>query len=223
MRTFAELYDIAAGRKGGEAALEALLFTPTAPEALAGIPDDRWLSAAARAIFQAGFSWTVIENKWPGFEEAFLGFDPGRLSMMDDDLLDRLLKDERIVRNGRKIRAVGDNAVFFRDLAAEHGSAARAFALWPDEDFCGLLAMLKKRGSHLGGTSAQYFLRSMGRDSYVLGGDVVAALVREGVIDKAPSSAKAMAQVQAAVSTWRAESGRPMAHISRVLACTVGD
>ena len=28
-----------------------------------------------RAIFQSGFSWKVIEAKWPGFEEAFDGFD----------------------------------------------------------------------------------------------------------------------------------------------------
>jgi len=31
------------------------------------------------AVFSAGFVWSVIDQKWPGFEEAFLGFNPKRL------------------------------------------------------------------------------------------------------------------------------------------------
>ena len=55
----------------------------------------------------------------------------------------------------------------------------------------------------------------------------VRALAREldvpaPVIDKAPSSKKALASVQAAFNTWRADSGRSLAEISRTLACTVG-
>jgi 3-methyladenine DNA glycosylase Tag len=221
MRSFDQIYRIAAERKGGPAALEDLLPTPKPPAALRKIPDDRWLAGMTKRVFCAGFNWTVIENKWDGFEAAFEGFPPGRWAMMSDDDLDRLVQDKRIVRNAGKIQSVRDNAVFLCDLAREYGSAAKCFADWPDTDYVGLLDMLKRRASRLGGNSGQYFLRFMGKDSFITSGDVAKALVREGVVDKAPTSKRDLQAVQAAFNQWREESGRPLAQISRVLACSV--
>ena len=85
----------------------------------------------------------------------------------------------------------------------------------------GLLDLLKTRGSRLGGSTAQYFLRFMGKDSFLTSGDVALALIREGVVDKPPTSKGALKKVQSAFNDWMAESGRPLAQISRVLACTV--
>ncbi len=220
-QSFDRIFAMAAKRKGGPEALEKLLPHPKSAAALARIPDDRWLSAMTRSVFQAGFSWKVIETKWPGFEEAFWGFDVGRCSMMSDADFDTLVKDTRIVRNAAKIRSVAENATFLRELAAEHGSAAKAFANWPAEDFVGLIMLIKKRASRLGGTSGQYFLRTMGVDSFVLTRDVVRALLREGVVDKAPTSQRDLAKVQAAFDAWRATSGRSMSEISRTLAASV--
>src|SRR5690606_21296035 len=109
-----------------------------APDALAAIPDDRWLSEMTRRVFQAGFNWSVVDAKWPGFEAAFDGFDVNRCAMMSDDDLDRLLSDPRVVRNSVKLRSVRENAALLLDLGAEHGSAARLFADWPSESFAGL-------------------------------------------------------------------------------------
>jgi len=89
------------------------------------------------------------------------------------------------------------------------------------EDYVGLLQVMKKRGSRLGGNTGQYFLRFMGVDGFMTGGDAVKALIREGVIDKQPSSQRDMAKVQDAFNHWVAESGRTMAAISLTLACTV--
>ena len=221
MRTFEELFEIAAGRKGGAAALEDLLPQPEAAEVLARIPDDRWLAGMTRRIFQAGFVWKVIENKWEGFETAFEGFEPRRWQMMSDADLDRLVQDERIVRNAQKILTVRDNARLLCELAAEQGSAAKVFADWPSSDYVGLLDLLKTRGSRLGGSTAQYFLRFMGKDSFMTAGDVAKALIREGVVDKPPSGKGALKKVQAAFNGWMEESGRPLTQISRVLAFTV--
>ena len=221
LRSFDALFALAAARKGGPAAFEQTLPTPKTPAELAAIPDDRWLAAMTRAVFQAGFSWKVIESKWPGFEDVFWAFAPGRCSLMSDDDLDTLLKDKRIVRNGAKIRSVAENATFLCELAAEHGTAASAFANWPVEDYGGLLMLLKTRASRLGGTSAQYFLRTMGIDGFVLSRDVVRALIREGVVEKAPTSRRDLALVQEAFDHWRGESGRPMTQISRTLACSI--
>lgn len=222
MRTFAEILAIAADRKGSEEAVLAAAPIPKSAEALAAIPDDRWLAAMARGIFQAGISWKVVENKWPGIEEAFLGFDPGRVSMMEDEAIDRLVGDTRVIRSGPKIVAIRDNAVFVREVAAEAGSFGRRIADWPTEDFAGLLEWLGRNGSRLGGTTGQYMLRHMGKDSFILSRDVVARLVEEGVIDGAPGSKKAMAAVQAAFNAWVKESGRSLTTISRVLAQSIG-
>lgn len=83
---------------------------------------------------------------------------------MSDEDLDALLKDSRVIRHAQKLLAVRDNAIFFQDLKQEHGSAARFFAEWPDRDFAGLLTLMRKRGARLGGTTAMYGLRFMGRD-----------------------------------------------------------
>ncbi len=176
----------------------------------------------SRCVFQAGFSWKVIQNKWPGFEEAFEGFDPNRSAMMSDETFDALLKDRRIVRNGQKVAAVRANGQFLVDLARAHGSAARFFAGWPDEDYVGLLDLLKVRASRLGGGSAMYFLRSMGKPSFITSRDVVAALIRDGVIDRPPSGKRDMKAVQAAFNQWAEESGKDLTTISRTLALSVG-
>ncbi len=222
MQSFEEIWEIAAGRKGGDKELETLMPRVDSPKVLRKIPDDRWLAAMTKRIFQAGFVWKVIENKWDGFEEAFWGFDPGRVALMSDEDLDALVSDTRIIRNGQKITATQANAAFVCDLAREHGSAGPFFAEWPDEDFVGLLDVLKKRGKRLGGMTGPVFLRSMGKDSFIINDDVSAALIRAGVVDKKPTSKTALAKVQAAFNEWSQQSGRPMAQVSRTLACSIG-
>ncbi len=221
MKSFDEIWKRAAKRHGGEAALKEKL--PDAPDAtaLAKLSDDRLLAEMTRRIFQVGFNWSVVDNKWDGFEAAFASFDIGRASMMSDDDLDRLAKDARIIRNPRKIVTVRDNAVMLRGLAEAHGSAAKAIADWPAEDYVGLLELMKKRGSHLGGMAGQYSLRFLGKDSFILSRDVVAALIDAGVVDKAPTSKKAMKATQEAFNAWRAESGLSLTQISRVLALSI--
>lgn len=221
MRHFDEIHAIAAERKGGADALEAMLEPTDGVKKLAAIKDDRWLAMMTKCIFQAGFNWKVVEAMWPGFEEAFDGFNIGTCSMLNEDDFDRLVSDTRIVRYGAKIRSVQENAQFLAELAREHGSVGKAFAEWPSSDYVGLLAMLKKRGSRLGGNTGQYFLRFMGKDSFILSTDVVGRLIAEGVIEKAPTSAKAMQQVQAAFNEWSKQSGRSLKEMSRVLAMSL--
>lgn len=218
MQSFEEIYATAAKRHGGPAALEKLLSKPKSKAALRKIGDDRYLSGMTKSVFMAGFSWKVIERKWPNFEAAFFGFAPRRVAFMPDEALDALLQDRGIVRNGPKIRATRDNARFIVDLAEEHGSAAKFFADWPSDDYVGLLALLKKRASRLGGTSAQYFLRFIGKDAFVLSKSVVAALKAQAVVDKDPTSKRDLRAVQDAFNAWSAESGRPITQVSQVLA-----
>ncbi len=225
MRPFEEIEAVAAARKGGADRLSALLAEHDPPKSAAElerIGDDRWLSMFTRCVFRAGFSWKVIDRKWPGFEEAFEQFDVARLAFLPDEAFEALLKDTRIVRNGAKIRSVQQNAIFLKDLAAEHGTAARFFARYPVTDQIGLMDILKKRGSRLGGLAGQIALRFMGKESFVLSSDVVNALIDENVIENAAMSKKNLRAIQAAFNEWNATSGRSLNEISRILAFSVG-
>lgn len=223
MRDFSHIIGIAVDRKGGHEQLEAILAeTPMkTPDEIAATPDDRILAAMTKRIFAAGLNWSVIEAKWPGFEAAFDHFDPAACAFMSDERFDELTRDPSIVRNGAKIRAVQANAALLLELARDHGSAARFFADWPDGDYVGLLDFLKKRGSHLGGNSAQRFVRDLGKPAFALSPDVIAALIREGVIAGEPSGKKDMAAIQQAFNIWSQQSGRNLTEISRILAMSV--
>jgi 3-methyladenine DNA glycosylase Tag len=221
MTPFRKIFERAAARKGGVEALEAMLEAGKPAAELAAIPDSRWLAQMTKRIFQAGFVWTVIEDKWPAFEEAFEGFEPRPLSIWSDEQLDAAARHPGVVANMPKIMTVRDNAQFLVDLADEHGSAAKCLAEWPASDQIGLMALMKQRGKRLGGNTGTYVLRFMGRPTFILSDPVVKALIHDGVVDKAPTSGKALAAVQAAFNAWAAESGRDLTQISRVLALSV--
>lgn len=220
MRHFDELYDIAASRHGGAEALDATLTKPETQETLAKLGEDRWLSTLTKCVFQAGFNWKVIENKWDGFEAAFDGFDVGKCAFMDDEKLDALLRNRDIVRNGPKIMTVRDNAVFLMELR-DQGGPGVVFGGWPSDTYIELLDLLKARGSRLGGMTGQYAMRFCGRDSFILSRDVTARLIAEGVIDKQPTSKTARRAVQDAFNIWMEQSGRSLTEISRVLAMSL--
>jgi 3-methyladenine DNA glycosylase Tag len=214
----------AAKRKGGDKALAELLPRLAGPRALAALKDDRVLAEMTKRIFSAGFVWSVIESKWPGFEAAFLEFDPRKLLHQSDEFWDKLASDTRIVRNPQKIEAVRRNAQFVSDIAREHGSFGRFLAQWPADDQVGLLELLSKRGARLGGKTGQYFLRFIGRDSFILSNDVVACL-RDAGLDIAgnPTSKKDLRKVQDQFNAWAKETGLPLTHLSRICSMSVGE
>jgi 3-methyladenine DNA glycosylase Tag len=224
MRSFEQIYERAAERKGGTSALEGLIAEwPAKSKAeLKAIPDDRWLAEMTRGVFRAGFNWRVIENKWPGFEAAFHSFDPKLNAAMSEEEFDTHLKDTRIIRNAQKVASVRANGQFLVELAHENGSAARFFADWPDTDFVGLLELMKKRAARVHGETAMRFFRGMGKPAYITTRDVSAALIEAGVIDKPPSGKKDLQAVQDAFNAWSRESGRDLNAISRVLAMSTG-
>jgi 3-methyladenine DNA glycosylase Tag len=118
-------------RKGGAAALEKLLPPKPNMKALAKMADDRLLAEMTQRVFSEGFAWSVIENKWPDFEKAFLGFKPAKLIFQPDDFWDALLSDARIVRNGAKISSVRENAAFVQELAKNMAASAGFLAYGP--------------------------------------------------------------------------------------------
>ncbi len=177
-----------------------------------------------KRVFSAGFAWSVIEAKWAGFEEAFLGFQPAKLSFKPDEFWEALVSDTRIVRNGAKIMSVRENARFVQETAREHGSFGKFLAKWPSADEIGLLDLLAKRGSRLGGNTGQMLLRFLGWDGFVTSKDVVACL-RDAGLDVAEEvkSKKDLAKVQAQFNAWAKETGLSYVQLSRICAMSIGE
>lgn len=221
MRKYEWIYQHALEQKGGEKNLESLLPQPHTADELAAVDDDRYLSDMSRRIFRAGLKHTMVDAKWPAFEEVFFGFDPEKLVLMSDEALENTLQDKRIIRHWGKVKSIRHNALMILELSEKHGGFGRFLAQWPVTDIVNLWKLLAKQGKQLGGNSAPYFLRMVAKDTFVLTRDVVAALVAQGIIDKKPTSKADLAAVQGAFNHWQEQSGRPMSQISRMLAFCV--
>ncbi|WP_315980152.1 hypothetical protein [Aliamphritea spongicola] len=72
MKSFKWIYEHVSAHKAGED-VESLMPVVQSPEILAELPDDRVLSEMSRRIFRAGLKHSLVDAKWPAFEEAFWG------------------------------------------------------------------------------------------------------------------------------------------------------
>jgi DNA-3-methyladenine glycosylase I len=127
--------------------------------------------------FQSGLSWRIILAKRDNFRAAFYQFDFDRIARFTERDVERLLKDEGIIRHRGKIVSVINNAKRARELVEQEGSLAAYF--WRREPDPSTLAKpqtastsaasvalskdLKKRGwSFVGPTTVFAFMQAMG-------------------------------------------------------------
>ena len=222
MESFSTIYQRAVERKGGESELGKLLPKTRSARALAASSDDRYLSEMTRCIFQAGFVWRVVDNKWDDFEDVFFSFPPEKIVLLSPDQIDRFAANPRIIRNRQKVLSVQHNARYILEVAKEHGGFGKFISRWPGHDLIGLFAHMKKHGSRLGGMTGQRVLRNMGKDTFVVTGDVTRCLQNAGAdIGDNPVSKREMALIQSTFNTWHEESGLPYSYLSRICACSV--
>lgn len=125
------------------------------------LTDRGYFEAMTRAIFQAGFNWGVIRKKWPGFRQAFDGFEVDLVADYGPSDVDRLLGDPGIVRNLRKIQATIANARTIQEISERTGSFDSYLRSLPREGDTRVKEM-RRLFSGLGDASARFFLFSVG-------------------------------------------------------------
>jgi len=150
--------------------------------------------------FQSGLSWRTILAKRENFRSAFYNFDFDKIARFSQRDINRLLKDEGIVRHRGKIEAVINNAKRARELVKQEGSLAAFFWRYePDRkhlakpqtastsaESIALSKDLKKMGwKFVGPTTAYAFMQAMG-----LINDHVAKCVIRGKVERARKSFK---------------------------------
>jgi len=217
---FAPILEAARTRLGA-AALEARLTQPRSAAELKALMDDRYLSQMSLRIFRAGLKHSLVDAKWPAFEDVFEGFEPRRVRAMSDEALEALLGDKRLIRHWGKLKSVRDNAAAMINLAEEHGGFGAWLADWPGTDIVSLWEALAKRFSQMGGNSGPTFLRMVGKDTFILTYAVAAALKHWGALDALPKNRKDRAAAQSCFNAWAAETGRPLCQLSLILAASV--
>jgi 3-methyladenine DNA glycosylase Tag len=218
---FEAIEERARERVGGAQALTNRLPRPKSPEELRVVPDDRYLSQMSLRIFRAGLKHSVVDAKWPAFEEAFLGFEPKRVVAMSDDELEALLQDQRLIRHWGKLKSVRANAAAITELGAQQNGMGAWLADWPRDDVVGLWDQLAKRFAQLGGNSGPYFLRMVGKDTFMLTPAVVSALNHWDAFEGTPKSKADRTKVQQVFNTWVRHSSRPLCQVSMILALSV--
>lgn len=120
--------------------------------------DNGYFEELTKAIFQAGFSWRVIRDKWPNFRRAFDHFDIPTVAGYAEPDIERLTSDAGIVRNRRKIEATIHNARVMWDLIEEHGSFHAYLRSLDDLDYPSRREELSHRFRNLGPTGVFTFL-----------------------------------------------------------------
>jgi len=219
---FAPILDAARTRLGA-AALEARLPKPRSAAELKRLGDDRYLSQMSLRIFRAGLKHSLVDAKWPAFEEVFGGFEPRRVRAMSDEALEALQGDTRLIRHWGKLKSVRDNAAAMIAIAEEQGSFGAWLANWSETNIVELWEALAKHFNQMGGNSGPTFLRMVGKDTFILTPSVTAALKRWGAVDAPPKNRKDRAAVQSCFNDWGAESRRPLCQLSLILAASVED
>lgn len=126
-------------------------WQPSKPTSLAG-----YLEAMSRPVFSTGMSWKVVESKWDGIRDGFLGFDPERVAAMTPADVERLASDPKMIRNRKKIEATIQNAETILELDREHRGFDRYLAT--RGSFEQTVADLRREFRFLGESGAYYFL-----------------------------------------------------------------
>lgn len=118
-----------------------------------------YLEVISKVVFQSGMSWKMIENKWPGIQEAFDGFDVNKVADYDERDIERLSQDTRVIRNYKKLVAITSNARKLLELDKQHGFKNY---LRMHGDFDATLQAMRKDFKFLGPMGVYYFLYVVG-------------------------------------------------------------
>lgn len=124
--------------------------------------DDEYFEILCLMIFQSGFNWRVVREKWKDLKKIFKGFKVEDVARLTSKQQQALLKNPKMIKNKRKIEAVMANAKIFLEIIKEFGSF---------EDYLKNLRTLrekekikeiKKLFSGIDDYSAEFFLHSVG-------------------------------------------------------------
>ena len=127
--------------------------------------DKGYFEILSKAVFNAGFSYQVVRNKWEGIKEVFHDFDPETLSNWTVDEISVALESPKIIRNSKKVIAIVSNAKVFLEIVKQHESFKNYLKSFCDKPYEEKQKIISKQFKWLGPQGAHFFLWSVGEDA----------------------------------------------------------
>ncbi len=126
--------------------------------------DDGYFEEMSKMVFRAGLNWSVIEKKWPAIQRALANFSIDAVAQFGDGDIDRLLKDDGMIRSAKKISGVIANAQAMQKVQQEYGSFATYLQATKAKGEEALLKDLRQRFAFLGESTSIMFLFGVGEE-----------------------------------------------------------
>ena len=128
------------------------------------VDEKGYFEILSKAVFNAGFSYQVVNSKWEGTKEIFNKFAPEIISNWTNDEIFDALESPKIIRNGKKVKAIVSNANVFLELIGKHGSFENYLKSFRNKSYEEKQKIIAKQFAWLGPTGAHFFLWSIGED-----------------------------------------------------------
>ena len=120
--------------------------------------DNEYFEMLSKSVFQAGFSFKVVEQKWKDIVESFDNFDYKKVMYWNEEKIHQVLQSPKIIRNSKKVRGIVDNARVFHEVIKEHGSFNKYLKTIKDKVYTERSKIISKQFKWLGKTGTYVFL-----------------------------------------------------------------
>ncbi|MDX9689546.1 MAG: DNA-3-methyladenine glycosylase I [Proteobacteria bacterium] len=116
----------------------------------------------ALEIMQAGLSWEIVLKKRAAMQKAFDGFEADKVAVYTAKDVERLLGEEVIIRNRKKIEAIIANAAVIQTIRGSHGSLAKWLDSHAGQGKEAWVKVMRKTFRFMGPEIVGEFLMSLG-------------------------------------------------------------
>lgn len=124
--------------------------------------DDEYFEILCLMIFQSGFNWKLVREKWKDLKKIFKGFKIEDVARLTNKQQQGLLKNPKMIKNKRKIEAIATNAKIFLEITKKSGSFENYLKNLRSLEEKEKIKEIKNRFVGIGDYSAEFFLHSVG-------------------------------------------------------------
>jgi DNA-3-methyladenine glycosylase I len=110
--------------------------------------DEYYLEIISREVFEMFIGSKAVEKRWDDIKKSFRNFEIEEVASMGPKDIEKLMSDERVIRNRKKICATLRNAESFLDIKRRFGSFENYLSSFKDKE--SLIEDLNLKISYIG-------------------------------------------------------------------------
>jgi len=145
-------------------------------------PDSFFYKHLVSTIHVSGYRVSILRDRWGDIKKAFSDYDVNKVSQYNNEDLKRMMRNPRLIRNKRKLKACIENAKIMKKISTKYGS----FGEYLDQNrhnFRQLKKELIERFRYLGDILVLEYLKEIGIDAIKPDVHVVRVMHRLGLIN----------------------------------------